>query len=133
MSDLVEPNFKGAKKTRRKTSLLKSCDTLFGKIVRFPGVCVSCGSREVIQCAHGFSRRYRAVRWDERNAFPLCRAEHVFYTHRPLEWDAWLRDRWGVELYEELRDLAMHGRNPDLKTVQAQLQLRLTYLEGRAA
>ena len=132
MSPTVVPNFKQTKKPRKKASLLKECDTLFGKIVRLPGRCVSCHGTDVIQAAHGFSRRYRAVRWDERNCFPLCRAEHVYFTHRPLEWDAWLRETWGESLYTELRVLAMTGPNPLLKDVLERLRLRWSELEGAA-
>ena len=137
MSD-VKPNFKSAKKkpkTPTKTRLLKQCDTLFSLLVRSAGRCSNCGKSEFLQCAHGFSRRYRAVRFDTRNAWPLCRGCHVYFTHRPLEWDEWMRSELG-DLYEVLRDLALHGKNPDLATVRQNLSVQVDRLglgDGGAA
>lgn len=82
-------------------------DRMFSALVRNVGVCEICGATSDHQCAHGFSRRYLSVRWDRRNAFCLCRGCHMKYTHRPLEWDEWLRARWGEDLYWEMRHLAL--------------------------
>lgn len=100
---------------KRRQNYMARCDVIFGRIVRAPGVCVECGRTQFIQCAHGFSRRYLPTRTDFRNAFPLCRRCHVFYTHRPLEWDNWLRNRWGDEEYAELRALSLSGTRVDWK------------------
>lgn len=94
---------------------MKRADEAFSKLVRSRGICES-GRQEhkgILQCAHGFSRRYGATRCDERNAFALCSGCHVYYTHRPLEWDEWLRERWGEGLYAEIRSLALSGIRPD--------------------
>lgn len=96
-------------------------DRLFSVLTRAPGVCVHCGATERLQCAHGFSRRYRSVRWDSRNAFCLCQGCHMFFTHRPLEWDEWLRNRWGNALYTELRALALSTEKVDLEAVREEL------------
>jgi hypothetical protein len=109
-------------KKRRKQSAVKGCDALFSKIVRSTGSCQHCGSPVSLQCAHGFSRRYRAVRWDLRNAFALCAGCHLYFTMRPLEWDDWLRARWGDELYTALRVLALSAPNPKLTDVMAELR-----------
>lgn len=122
MSRQVEPIVKSGKKRKPKTPM-KACDELAGKIVRARGVCEECGKTSDLQWAHGFSRRYRAIRWDMRNGFALCRGDHLKYTMRPLEWDEWLHAKWGDELYDEMRDLALHGRNPDLKDTLAALRL----------
>lgn len=120
MTDLVQPNFKTAKKkpkTPTKTQQLRKADELFGKFIRSRGACENCGDTYVIQCAHGFSRSYRAVRFEPANAWALCRACHMHYTHRPLEWDEWMRQRLGPNLYETLRQRALHDPNPDLGDV----------------
>lgn len=116
------PKAKKRKKTPRR-NYSAQCDVLFSKLVRAPGRCVICGSSDRVQCAHGFSRRYRAVRWDRRNAWALCQAHHLFYTHRPLEWDTWLHEQWGDELYAEMRALALAGERLDLKALVAELKV----------
>ena len=94
MGDVTPIVKTGRKKGRKKSGPLVKCDTLFGQIVRSTGVCAGrCEGKPsgVLQCAHGFSRRYRATRWDERNAWCLCQGCHLYWTLRPLEWDDWMR------------------------------------------
>lgn len=67
--------------------------------------------QHAFQCAHGFSRRYHATRWDPNNAWCLCRGCHVRYTHDPLGWDTWMMSR--VDDYWGLRRLAL-GEAPRL-------------------
>lgn len=124
---VVETNFKKPKKRKpTRVNQTKTCDSLFSKVIRSRGSCENCGQTTTLQCAHGFSRRYRAVRWDERNAFCFCARCHLYYTMRPLEWDDWLLERLGEQLYSELRGLALHAANPVLRDM-------LTILKNRAA
>ena len=99
-------------KLRQSATALKTrADRLFSLAVRSVGHCQS-GRPEhkgPLQCAHGFSRRYLATRWDRRNAWALCAGCHVYYTHRPLEWDEWMRYRMGFA-YPEVRALALGGK-----------------------
>lgn len=60
-----------------------------------------------LQAAHGFSRRYLGVRYEPSNGFALCAAAHIYWTHRPLEWDDLLRRRWGRARYAKLRRAAL--------------------------
>lgn len=109
------------KKGTSKKAQVDHLDRLFSVLTRAGGKCLNCGSTGRLQCAHGFSRRYRSVRWDPRNAFCLCQGCHMFYTHRPLEWDEWLLERWGPELYAELRSLALSTIKVDLDAVRQEL------------
>lgn len=130
----VTPRLKSGKKkpkTPTKTQLLKKCDTLFSKIVRSVGYCENCGATENLQCAHGFSRRYRATRWYFDNAWALCRGCHVYYTHRPLEWDEWMRERMG-SWYEPIRTMALKSPNPDLRETLADLSAMWAEIEEAA-
>lgn len=111
------------RKKPTKRARAKACDAMFGKLIRSGGHCVNCGSAEYLQCAHGFSRSYHAIRWDTRNAFCLCRSCHVYYTHRPLEWDQWLRDVWGSQ-YAVMRALALTHQYPDMEALHAELTER---------
>lgn len=107
---------------RAKRATVKQCDQVWGRIIRAPGFCCNCGGTEVIQAAHGWSRSYIATRHDLRNGFNLCRACHVYYTHRPLEWMDWLLERWGPRLFGELRALALTHQRPDLDALLAELK-----------
>lgn len=122
-----------SKRPRRK--LLAYADSLWSQIVRRSGACVICGKTERLQAAHGFSRRYHATRHDLRNGFCLCSGHHVFYTHRPLEWDLFLWAQWGDQLYQELRTKALRNEKQDLdltfKALEAVLHMRPDADEGR--
>jgi hypothetical protein len=116
--------------TAKRANRTKACDILFSKIVRARGACENCGQTYDLQCAHGFSRRYRALRWDYSNAFALCRGCHLKYTVRPLEWDEWLKARWGEDIYWELRRMALTHPNPDLDETHARLKATWEGLEA---
>lgn len=114
--------------------LTKECDALFSRIVRQEGRCASrrlARHGGVLQCAHGISRAYKATRWDLRNAWCLCQACHMYFTHHPLEWDLWLHETWGEELYAEMRALALTHRKPDVRELV--VELRTAALEAKTA
>lgn len=98
-----------------KTHLKDECDRLFGLMVRSRAKCESGRDKHkgVLQCAHGFSRRYLPTRWDEANAWSLCAGCHIYFTARPLEWDDWMLDQLGHEAYWLLRAEALRT---DIKT-----------------
>lgn len=76
--------------------------------------CVARGSHQgSLQWAHVISRRYRAVRWDPMNAVTLCAGHHMYFTHRPLEWDVWVAGRIGAEAYEDLKRRALQDDPAD--------------------
>lgn len=117
------------KKRKKSKTPMRSCDELFSRVIRSRGACEVFGCTNLeLQCAHGFSRGYRAVRWDERNAFCLCKAHHWYFTPRPLQWEDWMRDRMGDALYDEMRQAALTGRNPKLPEVLAALRIRAVEL-----
>jgi hypothetical protein len=107
------------RKTSR-TKLKRMADKLWSLVVRAAGKCRICGSKERLQAAHGFSRRYLGTRFDLRNGWCLCAGCHVFYTHRPLEFDEWLRRELG-EIYEPLREQALTITAPDYEAIIAKL------------
>lgn len=122
--------------TRQRTqdNPKQTADKLFSELVRMNGRCLICGTRDGrLECAHGFSRRYLAIRWDRRNAFCLCARCHRHYTGRPLEWDDWLLKRWGEALYNELRSLALEGARPDYDSLLPALRAELTEAKRQAA
>lgn len=116
--------------------LVKKADVLFSKIVRARGFCESGRSEHAgaLQCAHGFSRRYRNVRWDARQCWALCQGCHVYYTHRPIEWDLWMQERMGLEIYEEVRTTALDKwSKPDVSAILERLRGEWAAIEQAAA
>lgn len=110
-------------KKRTKSAMKKEADRLFSLAIRGRDKhCVDCGTTAFLQCAHLFSRRYLATRFDARNAVTLCRGCHLKYTVRPLEWDNWMLDHWGADLYAEMRALALSGERPDYESLVAELK-----------
>jgi hypothetical protein len=79
---------------------MKRADKLFSLMIRArDGACVARGDAGVscagnLQCAHLISRSYKSIRVDPDNAVALCAAHHTFWTHRPLEWEAWVEARF---------------------------------------
>lgn len=79
---------KSQKKRKPRTDYVSDAvlDSLFSELVRtsanyecqawgYHGVRCSCQ----MQCAHIKSRRYKSIRWDERNALCLCASHHMHY------------------------------------------------------
>jgi hypothetical protein len=97
-------------------------DKLWAAIVRSAGKCRICGSTERLQAAHGFSRRYLGTRHSLINGWCLCSGCHVSMTHRPIEWDAFMRAELGA-LYEPLRAQALARCIPDYEAVMHTLNL----------
>ena len=75
-------------KTKKKTSdrkrLVKKLDKVFSQYIRFRDQrCVTCGSRENLQCGHLFSRTAYSTRWHPRNAFCQCSSCNLRHEHDP--------------------------------------------------
>lgn len=104
--DLTKPKKKRKPKTPRK-NFQAQADKRFAAAIRAIGYCEECGTTEYLQCAHIISRSYSAIRTDFGNAVALCRACHMFYTPRPLEWREWARERIGIETYDRLYEKAL--------------------------
>ena len=101
-------------------------DGIFGKIMRSRGVCEYCGNtrdNSVLQCAHGFSRRYRGTRWTEEANFCLCSGCHVKFTYDPIRWDDWMRMKLG-DRYEPLRLQALAITKADRFEIYEELKER---------
>lgn len=95
---------------RARKAGLKDADKLFSLYIRDRdgNACRACGSIKAPQCAHIVSRRYRATRWSPDNAVCLCQACHMKYTFRPLEWEAWVEERFPGRLVQ-LKQRALVG------------------------
>ena len=95
-----------------RSSQRTAADRAFSLFIRKrDGACRACGSTDGLQCAHVWSRRYHAVRFDERNAVALCRGCHVKFTHSQALWDGWCEEN--IPEYRHLRMLAVNGVTED--------------------
>ena len=105
--------------------LARDADRLWSRMVRAKGSCeflaglygpsttpLLCSG--ALQAAHGISRRYRHTRWLLINGFALCQKHHMFWTHRPVEFEAWLRRAWGDSVYNDLQLIALRAFKPDV-------------------
>lgn len=107
-----------------------TADKWFSLIIRSSGQCYQCGESDPrqLQCAHIFSRRYLDTRWDEDNALCLCAACHMFFTHRPIEWEDFVSEEIGWDAYLRLRARAIKVTKPDYVELLDRLMSRMTEL-----
>jgi len=120
---------------RKPKITTKKLDDLFRDIMRSQGKCHRCGRRSpqvILQCAHGFSRRYRGTRWVEEANFCLCSRCHLFMTFRPIEWDDYMRHAWGEEKYDRLRAQAQAITKTDKQELYDRLKARLEELSNES-
>lgn len=113
--------------------LIKACDEVFAKIVKARDrFCQACGRADWPEAAHVESRRYFAVRWDERNCIQLDRDCHMKFTMDPIAWVDWCIERMGREAWEANRARARRGGMPDTGWLLTELKARLKELEAAA-
>jgi 5-methylcytosine-specific restriction endonuclease McrA len=119
---------------RRRPTVLELCrshataeaDRLFSQWIRQRDrVCQECGAQAGLQCAHLWSRRYRALRWDEEGAVALCLRCHKQFTEDPAAWNAWIRARRGDEEFWRLNARARTGAAPELAVILPLLRERM--------
>lgn len=100
------------KKKPTVKTLRDKADKLWSLMIRErDGSCRRCGRTTpevVLQAAHVISRRYKAIRWDERNGIALCMGCHHWGHMQPVEFDWWVQDLIGKDIYETLRTEALN-------------------------
>lgn len=73
-----------------------AADKLFARHISGSGPCRAQGYRfgcsEGTQCAHVITRARESIRWSDDNAVPLCSGHHVWFTHNPTAWHAFVAD-----------------------------------------
>lgn len=113
-------------KSKRKMKL-HDADKLFSQYIRTRDgwQCQRCGSPFHTQCAHIIGRSYRAIRFSPHNALALCQGCHVYMTHRPLEWQDWVEEKFpGRWAMLRAQALAAH-EHPDYEVICEQFRLVL--------
>jgi 5-methylcytosine-specific restriction endonuclease McrA len=87
-----------AKKLDRKY-WVKKLDDLAREVVKARDkVCVRCGKKEALHCAHILPKgKYTRLRWDTDNLLLLCYACHFHFVHKnPLEAAQWLKEKYPI-------------------------------------
>jgi hypothetical protein len=115
--------------------VLRVADELWSVWIRaFNYRCEMCGvpfEPKAMQCAHGFSREDRIIRFDPQNTFALCAACHRRHTPARQPWFDWMKQRCGEREYGRLEYASRVGgklRQSDLELVILDAQSRITAL-----
>lgn len=119
--------------TPRTKTLKNKADKLFSQSVRARGVCQRCGRTPpavVLHCSHVMSRKYTAIRWDERNALCMCQGCHFWQHQNPAENALFLLEVVGETELDALRKEALAYTGTISKVDYESL---VKELEGRAA
>lgn len=105
----------GQRKGRAKkiSSCRKYADSAFSKYIRLKHsdengntTCFTCGKVEILSeqdCGHYVSRIHYALRWDERNAHPQCKACNRFNEGRKDVYALKLIELYGPKILEDLQ------------------------------
>ena len=64
--------------------------------------CVTCGETRGLQCSHFYSRRHLGVRFDLRNCHAMCAGCNRRHNSDPAPYLAFMLERYGAEVVEEL-------------------------------
>jgi len=97
------------KKLSRKT-LVNKLDTAHSKFIRARDKrCVTCGSRDSLQCGHLFTRAAYSTRWDiSTNGNAHCQCSSCNLRH---EYDAYPFNSWYIEKFGKPAWDALHTRH----------------------
>lgn len=128
------------KRKGKQARLAAKANQLWSDLVKVGGVCYCVGTGKhpgesgrcagPLQAAHGFGKKaHPSTRYLPINGFALCARAHKFYTHQPHRWEAFLREAWGTDVYDELFRLACQTAKHDLPAIIAALRAEL---EGTA-
>ena len=69
--------------------------------------CVTCGSRQGLQCSHFYSWRYLSIRFDLRNCNAMCSACNRRHNRDRKPYEKYMRKTYGPEAIVELDELRM--------------------------
>ena len=96
---------------------VKAADKAFSEYIRKRDeYCVTCGSKDRLQCGHLFSRVAYSTRWNEHNAAAQCAACNMRHEYDPGPLTLYFLHRSGQDAYEELHSL--HKSPMKFKTYQ---------------
>lgn len=83
--------------------LLLKADSIFSKWIRArDGKCITCGTKENLQCSHLIRRGKHSVRFDEFNCNTQCGSCNFRHNHYPEIYTNWFLRNYGQAEYEGL-------------------------------
>lgn len=96
------------KKPRKKlkvSTMVKRVDKVFSEYIRLRDnyICFTCG-KEGNEAGHFISRRYKSVRWDERNVNTQCGYCNRFLSGNMVEYFVRMEEKYGREVIDELME-----------------------------
>lgn len=115
----LRPGLQKEWKKRRASGKTNHLDNLwrFAVYKRAGDACEYCGSTGRLNAHHIFSRSGFSTRWDIENGVCLCVSHHMFgnisFHKSPAEMIEWIKEKRGVEWYDELLRRYKTPMNPD--------------------
>ena len=86
-----------------RKSLVRKLDTAFSLYIRErDGHCVTCGSKERLQCGHLFTRAAYSTRWNSMNAYCQCSSCNMRHEYDPGPLTIYFLAHYGQAAYEAL-------------------------------
>jgi hypothetical protein len=75
---------------------------------RRDGRCVTCGSRQGLQCSHFYSRRYLSIRFDLRNCNAMCTGCNRRHNRNRTPYERYMLKTYGRAVISELDGLGLN-------------------------
>jgi hypothetical protein len=66
------------------------------------GRCVTCGSRQGLQCSHFYSRRYLSIRFDLQNCNAMCAGCNRRHNRDRRPYERYMLKTYGFDVIKEL-------------------------------
>jgi hypothetical protein len=125
---------KGKRTSKRRKAREKDCDRVFSLLIRTRDdwQCRACGSPQVPQCAHIYSRQYRQIRFDPENAVCLCSRHHRMWSYpNTVEWEDWVEEHFPGRLEVLKARIRTQRWSKDYDGMLAGLNAQLEALQAR--
>ena len=72
--------------------------------------CVTCGSRQALQCSHFYSRHYLTIRFDLRNCNGMCSTCNRRHNSDATAYQRFMNERYGPAVVAELDGMRISMR-----------------------
>lgn len=116
----------GTNTNKKRKQLIKACDDLVSKIVRFRDKrCVCCGAIDKLTDGHLITRTCAIIRFDLTNNNCQCAPCNFLHEFRPERYTNWWINKYGKDAYDELvaqSKLTKKWTISELMTLRTQLQ-----------